>query len=452
MDNENKVKKTGRQNRVQVFFDQEFALRQAKPELYSLEQEFAATKKQKNLLFYLSILLFVTALGLGTLVVTRKIEKNADKVTVDISEFKALNLTDLLNKVSKRRDSLQAALQRVKDLRVEMARELKRIEDRFSALKDRARVESASRADLAGRINRLNAQKQQQVSRVINRYQAELDALQKKIDTLKLQVSAADKKLQSDLQAGQQVLDNYQRLNRLQSGRIRREYEQKIAQLHGYYRQQLFQKDLEREKMRRALIEKYNPVFTAQELIRILGAAVPEVKGGSLQWDPLLGLEGVLTKDAFDKLAGMDRDRFLLQDRLLKIPFTNSTATAVSHIAGLDRAGNAAWSGVILRLIKVLRGREETVQRYRSSIQQYALGNREHGYVIAPAGNGLWEIVINRHLPDTGRAIIIRGDNQRIAEVALSRTARRVYGKVVRSYTNAEILPFDKVLLKMRQE
>lgn len=455
MDNENKVKKNkkgDKQNRVQVFFEQQYALQQNKPQLYSLEKEFAVTKKQKNLLFYLSTLLFIIALGLGTLVVTRRIDKNADKVKVDISEFKALNLTDLLNKVSKRRNSLQAALQRVKDLRVKMARELKAINGRTAAQKDQARLQIKDRSRLAARLNRLEKSKQRQVTAVINRFQGELDKLQKRIDQLKKQVSSADKKLQSDLQAGQQILDNYQRLNQLQSARIRQNYNRRIARLHASYRRQLHRKDLERERLRRFLINKYNPDFTEQQLQDALKNSVQSPPVAAAKWDKLLAAEGIITVDRFKTLNRLDRQRYMLLSRLNRIPFTNDTARALQKAKQFDYASAGGWRQVWITLLEKLRGRENTVQRYRSSILSFALRNREHGFVISVRNNKHLELVVNRRLPQAKNAFIIRGDNQRIAEISLTKTAGRDYGRVVQNYSNTAILPFDKVLLKIRQE
>jgi hypothetical protein len=69
--------------------------------VYNLQDEFAASKSNKSIPVYAAVIIFTVVLLAATIWLTWGIQRDIDRIKVGISEFKDLNLAELLAALKK---------------------------------------------------------------------------------------------------------------------------------------------------------------------------------------------------------------------------------------------------------------------------------------------------------------------------------------------------------------
>ncbi|HPN83576.1 MAG TPA: hypothetical protein PLM00_09295, partial [Spirochaetota bacterium] len=146
MGNDNKVSR-GLTRKTEVFFRENAVETMDRPVLYSLEDEFAKTKKRKHLFVYAGAVLFAGALVVVTLVITGEVRRQSDAIKVDVSDFRDLNLTDLLQNTKKDETRLRSLMQEIADFRGNWQMEAQKVRDRYITERDIAAIRYADEAD-----------------------------------------------------------------------------------------------------------------------------------------------------------------------------------------------------------------------------------------------------------------------------------------------------------------
>ena len=95
MANGNKVKKQVTK-KSSNFLPEEIKDLEGKGEVYSLENEYAKTKKNRNYKLYLFILSFIAAVVFLTMLFTDYLKRETENYSVNINEFQDLRLKEAL--------------------------------------------------------------------------------------------------------------------------------------------------------------------------------------------------------------------------------------------------------------------------------------------------------------------------------------------------------------------
>ena len=117
MDNDRKVKDIVSQSR-KTFLDWK-NLEIGNKDLYDLEKEFSATKKNKNYLVIITILVFLIVFVGTAYAVTRYIQESGRIVPIEIKDFEDVNLKDILDVAKNYEQKLERARKELKALNAE---------------------------------------------------------------------------------------------------------------------------------------------------------------------------------------------------------------------------------------------------------------------------------------------------------------------------------------------
>ena len=221
MGNDNKVSK-GLTRRTEVFFRENAVETIERPVLYSLEDEFAKTKKRKNFFVYAGAILFAGALVAVTLIITSEIEQRNSAIKVDVSDFRDLNLTDLLQNTKKDETRLRSLMQEIADLRGNWQLDRQKVADRYVTERDIATIRYSSAADRQRALVQVQGNERAELGGLDARYQKAIAERQREIDEITKRLAGRDKKMVQGAQAMEMVLGSQLKLLRLSGRKLRR--------------------------------------------------------------------------------------------------------------------------------------------------------------------------------------------------------------------------------------
>lgn len=116
MDNDNKIKPLVTQG-SSVFLREDPSQLVSKEKLYSLDEEFAKTRKNRSYTFYLLFISFLALIIGGTIFLTAYIQNLNERMDIKITDFEDLNLKDLLDASKKDYGDMIQAKQDVMSLK-----------------------------------------------------------------------------------------------------------------------------------------------------------------------------------------------------------------------------------------------------------------------------------------------------------------------------------------------
>jgi len=130
MGNENEIRDIEpRDDGTSIFLPEAIQDPDGKPPEYSLNSEFAQTKKNRNFGFYLLVAGFMVALIAGTLMLAQLIQERFNREEVEITAFEDIRLIEILDKAKRLEGELERARARLGETRSTMNDELARAKD-----------------------------------------------------------------------------------------------------------------------------------------------------------------------------------------------------------------------------------------------------------------------------------------------------------------------------------
>ena len=108
MGNEDKIKDLSESGKLQ-FLPAEWSFDETAPVIYSLEDEFAKTKKNRHFFLYVLVLGFISFLVFGTYVLTTKAQREQKDSDIRITEFEDLKLRELLDTAKNQEKKIERA-------------------------------------------------------------------------------------------------------------------------------------------------------------------------------------------------------------------------------------------------------------------------------------------------------------------------------------------------------
>lgn len=229
-----------------------------KPNIYSLEAEFAKTKKNRNFRPYLVFWGFILLLGLSTMAIAEYLEVKSKQISIDISDFEDLRLKEALSAAMETENELNRKNEELNTMRTSYSSEIQK-------LKQEIQQKSKKPQDLS------------------NKNQKNLQAQQKKLAELEKQYEKQIAKKQAEIARLEKETKNkigedadYHRFYQTEIKRQKEFYEKKIRELQKS-RGQENQTSKERERGLLKELEAYQDVFGDPELLEM---SSPTVAGG----------------------------------------------------------------------------------------------------------------------------------------------------------------------------
>lgn len=446
---------------------------QSKGRLYNVDEEFAKTKKNHSFLVLGVTLCTIIMLTVAAMLVTTIIRRRADAAPVDVKAFADLNLRDILGDTKHSESTLEQARLELSRVQDEIDAGIQAVQRDYEASVSSIRARAYPAAEESSRIAQASAKAEAQKSALQKRYAAELaakkaavDKAQKEYDALNSQISESDK-------AQQKALDNQDALYDLEKKKLSISYEGRIANLEAARKSDAQAMKAQRDQLQRSLIERFNPTFTDSTSRSLLGGwkepqSYPEPKG----FRPSLKTAAVIDDRTIAALNLSYTDYLFLSHSLRSVSYVNSVPQTLSRMEYETRTSTAAYrealdkSGQVIEkqthviatqadeiadLEKRLKVSEDSLAQYRWAVAQYALQNREGGYVVDPRDRDRMVVAINPALPvaDGGRAFVIRSGDTPIATLRLSVGDGQISASVVKLVEGESIQPFDAIIVEV---
>ncbi len=426
-----------------VFLSEDLLVKYIKPEIYSLPEEFAKSKKNRNFLVYGLIFLYIATIGLSAYFLTSFEDQKSKRVEVNIPEFRQFNLIELLVEKKANEEKLTELQKELTDLRTNSMKEIQKLSPKN---------QQKAIAEMNEKIKKLEDSYKQQ----IRAKEESLRALQKSIAGDQQRIARSLRDAQS----------KYQDQNQMQGAelvRINNEYEARIIKLKADQQAEIkrLQKEHQTEidglkKENQALVDdltlRYNPIFSKGEIAAVINGKVTNSNHPTLhKYDKTLDNTNVQSEQAFNQLRRKIRNQKLIIDNLQKIPYTNSIPLALNSLEQLSQSiisdYETLWSG----LAEQVDTKSNYLGGFNYAMNYLSITKRESGFVIDSRNPNRMLIFIDQvySLKNGDTAYVFKNDDTPIAKIELSPEHERVIAKVKEVIRPVKIEPFDKILLKL---
>lgn len=389
---------------ISIFLPETIQDPDGKPKLYSLVEEFAKSKKNKNPFFYVAVGSFVAALIFAAVIVTVYVQRKSLSTDISISEFEDIKLMEILDTVKKYENDLNIARRELADLQGQLNDEL------------------AYAPDEASR------------QRILARRQAMIAAKQQRINDLQGKIDQYDQRLQENVKKAESIVQNYQKLHKVQMEEQRQYYERKIDEM----------------------VLRYNPFFQSRQVMGILNAPIPAVRTNPKLTDYLKELreENIIAEKDFKSLQGMVNDNAVLVAQMLDVPYKNSVAPTLQHMDYYAKAIAENYEKLWTALVRAVREKNEALAHYKYAFDYTARIDNEAGFIID--ARDMKSIIVylsgNQAVKDGDTGLVFRTDDNYIGKIVFFATTTGMRAKMIDIQDNRAIRPLDKILIKLKQE
>lgn len=392
MGNDNKIKDLTVQPKNQ-FLPEEIKDFDHKVDVYSLENEFAKTKKNRSYGVILAVIAFIGVGVAGTVLFTFWMEMRQRTNEVTITEFEDVRLKDLIDAAQKNKSKMDIAKTDLDALKLEKNKALLSVKDSFRAKKEAAASKNLPPDEAAKLTAKLNNEEAAEEKKVESAYDNKIRNKEADIKRISLESDTVSKKVGT-------AASNVDKLTELKLNKQKKEYEDKIEKL----------------------ILKYNPKFTNEKLVKAIGGKTPYSQNDIYGYKQKIG------------------DYSLIMDNMLKVPYINSVNPAIKQMDKLSRP--------------MLNEMYEKVSFYNYAFDYMLQTKPENGYIIDARNPDKVVIHVNKRLKisEGEAASIFRNDDEYIGKISLFKSSGVYKGKVIELASGKKIEPFDKILLNLSRE
>lgn len=433
MGNEDKVSKEIVESKSQ-FLPKDIPDTESSPEVYNLEKEFSATRKNFNFKFYLVLLLFLGSLGAATYLITSFVKKENKQVDLGIQEFEEVKLKDLLNSARDIEKQLRQARAELAQLREDKAAEKEIIQKTYKEQVSSVNQQKLTSSERQQKIQTLEKQTDKKLASVNEKYDPRIEEKKEEVKDLEKRVAERRREMREGVSKAQAVVNNYERLHNLKMQREREKHATEMANL----------------------IAKYNPSFSNRKLQSYMkgdkssSGAPPEIH----DYASILKSEGVISE--YDYVQNRDRMKisYKLLDRVHEVPYKNSVPVALERVNQLHRQVIERYDRLWFKLAERIKVKNRMIGSYDYAFKSLIEDERESGFVIDPRNRKAIRVKMNPTLevPNGAFAYIFRQDDEYIGKVTLRADEFGHIATLSELETGKSIRPFDRILLTLDQQ
>lgn len=443
MGNENKVNEIVQRSK-EVFLPDE--LKPDEPQqVYSLNEEFAKTKKNRSFLFVLKVVLFLVFIVALTYLLSKAIEMFRGETQVEITEFEDLRLRDLFDGASKYQNELNSVREELSSLRARMQDEILAAKSDASRERETVLAMHLPQDETNVRISKIKEKEDARIKSIRMEYQRKIEERDKKIAELNQKITEINKDMKVNVQKAETIMGNYDKLYSIKMNRQKEAYENEIRNLKEYYKRYI-----------EALILKYNPIIKSGKIPEILStskgdsSSIPRLNA----YEELLAREKVFSKSEFERLRQNHENFLVLLERMLQIPYENSVPPTLSSMNFLSRKVADDYERLWKSLADTIVRKNRIIQNYRYAFEYYSSLYPENGFVIDPRDAKAVRVQLSKiHSVKTGDyGLVFRDDDEYIGKLEFVVTEVDVVARVLEIAENKKLRPFDKILIKYQKE
>ena len=425
MEHNHKIK---RELSSKEFFLKNSLVEYEKPNIYSLETEFAKAKKNRDFRPYLVFLVFILLLGLSTVAIAGYLEVKSKQITIDISDFEDLRLKEALNAAMETENELNRKNDELKSMQTSYSEEIRK-------LKQEIQQSSKNPQDLQDK----NQQKK-------------LQAQQKKLQELEKQYEKQIKQKQTEISRLQKEMKNktgedadYHRFYQSELKRQKEYYENKIQELKKN-RGVETQTSKQRERGLLAELNVYRDVFGDQEL---LDMSSPTVAGGDTLalngYRKELEQEKVIDSNSFKNMRSEITQLSDMMKKLRAMPNSHPAAPVFKQTNALSNSIINTYERIWFSLTDRLATKNYLLGAYQASLTVYLKEIRATGCVIDPGAKEKMVVFCRKGWEVNEETIVelYRGKNEYIGKIKLIPGSTATWAQVVELAKNKNIKLMD---------
>ncbi|MCL1834299.1 MAG: hypothetical protein FWG49_07345, partial [Leptospirales bacterium] len=261
----------------------------ASRDIYSLQHEFAKTKKNINWLVIILVLIFITAIAVFTIFFKRYTDKKEGLIDVDISEFDDVRLKDILHSSSMAENNIQIKSNELESLIIKMRNQILEINNKYLARVNTLLDQGLPLPETYEKLNDLKKSEQNEINKIRVQYESGINAKRQEIYQLQKEKREKDKRLAAIKKDGVAITDE----DKVYQVKMKNLYDVSssgLASMADFY-----------DRYNKYLIQKYNPVFLSDELKSSIekNSKISE-KRNLKEYDDILGKENILSKKQFN--------------------------------------------------------------------------------------------------------------------------------------------------------
>jgi uncharacterized protein YlxW (UPF0749 family) len=413
--------------------------------VYSLNEEFAKSRKNRSYLFVLKVVGFLVIIVALAYFGANFIEMVRDERMVEITEFEDLRLRDIFDSTSKYQTELNTAREGLDNLRIQMQDDILNVKNGTSRERESLLARHLSPEETETQMKKIREREDARINAVKASYQRKLDAKDGEIRTLNQKITEANKDMNVNVQKAESIMGNYQKLHNIKMDRQRAAYERQISELKSLHKRQID-----------ALIIKYNPVFRSARIQEILksGTGATGTMPHLSKYSDVLRKERAFSKADFDSLRKNFESYTVLMERMLQIPYENSVPPSLAKIDSLSRKIADDYEKLWISLVSVIIQKNRMLQNYRHAFEYHGTLYPENGFIIDAREKDAVRVQLSKiHTVKSGdTGLVFRDDDEYIGKIEFVVTASDTSARILELAENKKLKPFDKILIKYRKE
>ncbi len=423
------------------FLPEEIANIDGSAEVYSLESEYAKTKKNKNWLVLFIVFIFIGLIAALTVFVTYYSEKKDSNIEVSISEFDDLRLKEILNSSRLTENNLQISKNEVLSLMIEMRNRILEVNNRYlvrqNAVLDKGFPDNVAREKLTELRNAENSE----IAGIKANYEGQINRKRAIINEIEQEKIKADRELQKENKAIGKFGDE----NKLYAHKMKLLQDSSKSGLNAltdFY-----------ERYIKYIILKYNPVFTSGDVKSTLERSLKKDEQQNLrEYDELYARENIISRQRFDETRAKINDQKMLIQRLVGVNYENSVPPALKSIDNLSKSIVNDYETFNFGLTSTVKLKNSQIEDYKIALDAVLKERPESGYIISAVNPSRISIHVNRLLTvkEGDTALVFRTDDLYIGEIAFYRTSEGIKAKLVSLAGKEKMRPFDRILIKIK--
>lgn len=411
-------------------------------EVYSLEHEFARSRKNKNWAVFIIIVVFFAIIATVTALFTYYTELKNSEIDVNISEFDDVRLKEVLGNARMAENTILIRNNELDSLIIEMRNARLNVNSAYLARRNALLDRGLPPEVTAQQIAELKRAENAELAKISSEYDKKIASKREVIREIEKEQREAERKLKQEA-ADLAKLGDESKVYEMKMKNLSSTQKSGSAAMREYY-----------EKYISYLTLKYNPIFAPGETKDLLqrSSALSTEKKGLRSYDEIFSSENIWDKKRFDDLRGKISDFDSLLGRLSGIDYINSVPPALKGIDGLSKSIINDYESLWHGLSTVLKGKNKEIEDYRKALDAILKERPESGYIISPADSARVSIHINRliSVKEGDSGLIFRSDDDYIGQIELFKTRDGFRAKIVSLEPGKTMKPFDRILIKVK--
>lgn len=492
MENDKQVDLINVDQTKKIFLSEELLVKDEKPEVYSLAEEYAKSRKNRNFLVYILSLIYISVIGCGVFLITGMEENKNNRIEVNIAEFRQFNLDELLSEQKENEIKLDQLQQELEELRIRSQKEIEKLSPKeqqkaLAAVNEKAKqIEESYRQQIQSKeeaiktlkknisenerkLEDISKQQIQEIEKEIKElkrknetalqredlYKQQIQDREKEINELKDSLNKEKQQSAVTTQTTDATLEKYKSANQLQEielQRLKSEYTEKIAQIQAEHQEEIERLKKENQSLTDELTLRYNPVFSHGEIATVLNSKLGNSGNPNVnKYSKILNEENVWSEQDYNQLRNKIRDQRVIIDSLIGVKYTNSVPSALNRLDRLSKSISGDYETLWGNLAQRMKEKNDHLGNYEYAFNYLSTIRRESGYVIEARDQNRILVFINHvySVKKGDTAYIFKNDDLAIAKIELNPERGRVTARVTAVLKPAKIEPFDKILLKL---